>query len=65
MIDFIWNLEDDPDGNLQHISEHGISREEVEDVLRHPRNLTGVSESSGRLDNHRTLYRRDLGARRG
>jgi hypothetical protein len=48
MIDFIWDLEDDPEGNLQHILEHDISREEVEEVLRHPRNPTGVSKSSGR-----------------
>lgn len=28
-----WDLDDDPDGNIQHIAEHGITIEEVEDVL--------------------------------
>ncbi len=29
----VCNLDDDPDGNVQHIAEHGIPIEEVEDVL--------------------------------
>ena len=35
MIDAIvaWDAEDDPDGNVQHIIEHGITMEEVEEVL--------------------------------
>lgn len=31
MIDVIWDLEDDPDGNLQPIAEHGVAPEEVEE----------------------------------
>ena len=30
----IWDLDNDPDGNVQHIAEHGITLEEVEQVLR-------------------------------
>ncbi len=32
---FIWDLEDDPEGNYWHISVegHGVSGEEVEEVL--------------------------------
>jgi uncharacterized DUF497 family protein len=29
----IWDLDDDPGGNVQHIAEHGLSIDEVEDVL--------------------------------
>jgi hypothetical protein len=31
-----WDLEDDPEGNVQHIAEHGITAEEAEEVLRQP-----------------------------
>jgi hypothetical protein len=43
----IWGPEDDPDGNVQHIAEHGLTIDEVEDVLFNPRNQTGRSKSSG------------------
>src|SRR5262249_49440769 len=34
-VDFIWDLEDDPEGNYWHIcvEGHGVTREEVEEVL--------------------------------
>ena len=43
----IWDLEDDPDGNTQHIEEHGISMDEVEEVLLNSRNKVLESRSSG------------------
>jgi hypothetical protein len=43
----IWDLDDDPDGNVQHIAEHGISKEEVEEVLQLP-DGADTSRSSGR-----------------
>ena len=43
----IWDLDDDPDGNVAHIAEHGVTQEEVEDVLGDPRNPTDESHSSG------------------
>jgi uncharacterized DUF497 family protein len=43
----VWDLDDDPDGNVQHCAEHGVTKEEVEDVLQNPTD-TDVSESSGR-----------------
>jgi uncharacterized DUF497 family protein len=46
-VQIIWDLEDDPDGNVQHILEHGLSMDDVEDVLFNPANETGVSDSSG------------------
>jgi uncharacterized DUF497 family protein len=46
--DIIWDLEDDPDGNVQHIAEHGITVEEVEEVLHDPRTRTSVSRRTGR-----------------
>ncbi|MGO9467825.1 MAG: hypothetical protein ACLQIB_38980 [Isosphaeraceae bacterium] len=32
----IWDLEDDPDGNVQHLREHDLSIEEAEEVLLNP-----------------------------
>jgi len=46
-IEFIWDLEDDPRGNVTHISEHDLSKEDVEFVVCHP-TKTGTSRSSGR-----------------
>ena len=43
----VWDLEDDPDGNVQHIQAHGISMDEVEDVLLDRDSQTAVSKSSG------------------
>lgn len=40
----IWN--DEPDGNVAHIEEHGLTVEDVEDVLTNPER-SGVSRSSG------------------
>ena len=46
-IEFLWDLDEDPDGNVQHIAEHGLSREDVEQVVCNPAKR-GVSRSSGR-----------------
>ena len=43
-----WDLDDDPRGNVQHIAEHDVSKEEVEEVLDHPEGLER-SRSSGRV----------------
>jgi uncharacterized DUF497 family protein len=43
-----WDMEDDPEGNVRHIAEHGITMEEVEDVLLNEDNAVGESRSSGR-----------------
>ena len=50
MIDaeIIWDLEDDPDGNVQHIAEHGVTMEDIEDVLSDPNSSTTTSKSSDR-----------------
>jgi len=48
MLDVIWGLEDDPDGNIQHIAEHGVTPDEVEEVLNDPFSQTAYSRSSGR-----------------
>jgi hypothetical protein len=29
----LWDLDDDPDGNVQHCADHGVTKEEVEEVL--------------------------------
>ena len=43
----LWDDPDDPDGNVQHIAEHGLAIEDVEEVLSNPTS-TGTSASSGR-----------------
>ena len=43
----VWDLDDEPDGNVCHIAEHGITKEEVEEVLQTYSNPTAVSKSSG------------------
>lgn len=42
----IWDLEDDLDGNVQHCAAHGITKEEVEEVLRSATDAD-ISRSSG------------------
>jgi uncharacterized DUF497 family protein len=32
----IWDLDGDPDGNVQHVADHGVTKEEVEEVLQRP-----------------------------
>src|SRR3977135_4491426 len=44
----IWDLDDDPEGNVSHIAEHGITRDEVWDVVSNPSNSDVASHSSGR-----------------
>ncbi len=44
----IWDLPDDPDGNVQHIAQHGLNEDEVEDVLLDPDVPVEISASSGR-----------------
>ena len=48
-MDFLRILCDDPDdpeGNVEHIAEHGLSMDDVEDVLENPMS-EGRSHSSG------------------
>jgi hypothetical protein len=42
----IWDDENDPDGNVEHIGEHGLTVEDVEYVLADP-SSEGASRSSG------------------
>ena len=43
----IWDMPDDPDGNVQHIAEHGLTIEDVEHVLSSPCS-EGTSAATGR-----------------
>jgi uncharacterized DUF497 family protein len=43
----IWDLPDDPDGNIQQIVEHGLTQDDVEDVLFAWDSITTTSRSSG------------------
>ncbi|MCI0334801.1 MAG: DUF4258 domain-containing protein [Planctomycetes bacterium] len=46
VIDIIWDLPDDPDGNVQHIAEHGLVPSDVEHVLKHPTRRSKSRSSS-------------------
>ncbi len=46
-VEIIWDLEEDPDGNVAHISEHDVTQDEVLEVLSAPTALES-SRSSGR-----------------
>ncbi len=46
--EFVWDLEDDSDGNVQHIAGHGITVEEAEEVVRASYEAAVASGSSGR-----------------
>ena len=43
----LWDLDDDPDGNVQHCAEHDVSPDEVEEVLQNATDAD-ISRSSGR-----------------
>jgi uncharacterized DUF497 family protein len=43
----IWDLDDDPDGNVRHCAERGVTKEEVEAVFQNATD-TDISRSSGR-----------------
>ena len=43
----IWDLDDDPDGNVEHCAQHGVTKEEVEAVFENATDKD-VSQSSGR-----------------
>ena len=46
-VGVIWDLDDDPDGNVEHCAEHGVTKEEVEEVLDSATDHD-VSRTSGR-----------------
>jgi uncharacterized DUF497 family protein len=43
----IWDLGDDLEGNVKHCAEHGVTKEEVEDVFQNTTDAD-ISRSSGR-----------------
>lgn len=43
----IWDMEDDPDGNVQHLLEHDVTIEEAEEVLLDRQSSRAPSRSSG------------------
>ena len=43
----LWDQDDDPEGNVQHCADHGVTREEVEEVLENATDID-ISRSSGR-----------------
>jgi uncharacterized DUF497 family protein len=45
-LSILWDDVDDPDGNVEHIAEHGLDIEDVEHVLSEP-SCESHSHSSG------------------
>lgn len=48
MTQVIWDLDNDPEGNVQHIAEHDVTPDEVEEILHDRQSRTVYSASSGR-----------------
>jgi len=46
MVDIVWDLASDPDGNVQHVGEHDVTVDEVETVLHSALSNTTESKSS-------------------
>ena len=46
-LSVLWDLDDDPHGNVRHCVEHGVTKEEIEDVLQNATD-TDISRSTGR-----------------
>lgn len=44
----IWDMDDDPIGNVRHIAEHGLDKEDIESVVETADRFE-VSRSSGNL----------------
>ncbi len=42
----LWDLDDDPAGNVHHCAAHGVTKEEVEEVFAHATDVD-ISRSSG------------------
>ena len=42
----VWDLDSDPDGNVQHLAQHGVTIEEAEEILRNAEEVL-ASHSSG------------------
>lgn len=47
-VECIWDLEEDPEGNVQHIAEHGVTVEEAEEVVDDRYAAAVASRTSGR-----------------
>ncbi len=49
MLDYpiIWDLDDDPEGNVMHCAEHDVAKDEVEEVFENASDAD-FSRSSGR-----------------
>ena len=62
-VHVVWDLEDDPDGNVQHIQEHGITMDEVEDVLfDRDRELPREGNADDRTTPHSSTPQTDSGS---
>jgi uncharacterized DUF497 family protein len=51
-VHIVWDLEEEPDGNVQHIAEHGVSAGEVEEVIYSSLSNTTASKTSA----HRVTF---------
>jgi uncharacterized DUF497 family protein len=46
-VSIIWDLDDDEEGNVLHIAEHGLEKDDVAYIFDHPIGI-GTSDSSKR-----------------
>ena len=48
VFQIIWDLPEEPEGNIQYVAEHDVTPEEVDEVLRSPTSRTDVTRTTGR-----------------
>ena len=46
-VDILWDTDDDEDGNVWHCAEHGVTKQDVDEVFDRS-DSHGISRSSGR-----------------
>ncbi|MBL8792586.1 MAG: DUF4258 domain-containing protein [Planctomycetia bacterium] len=46
-LQVLWDPDDEPTGNVQHIAMNGVTKEEVEDVLQNEDNRETISRTTG------------------
>ena len=48
MVECIWDVDEDMEGNVWHIAEHGVTADEAEEVVSNRYEAAVASRSSGR-----------------
>jgi uncharacterized DUF497 family protein len=53
--DFLWDDDDDPNGNVAHIAEHGVTPTDAEDAILDPRRVPATARRVGSQQRRRAI----------